>query len=154
MGFRRSIEREGFAFVPAAELRPLLGAPQALSDWSRFAASWDHLQLDTHLPEGHRYRRRRHATLSARAGEPGIRVEPHQAHYQSLDYNRLVGGIERWFEPMEPAVLERPTFRAVLDFCLQLFGRFPPAPACHSNSTRSASRSRPGRTCAPTPQDV
>ncbi len=154
MGFRRSIEREGFAFVPAAELRPLLGAPQALSDWSRFAASWDHLQLDTHLPEGHRYRRRRHATLSARAGEPGIRVEPHQAHYQSLDYNRLVGGIERWFEPMEPAVLEGPTFRAVLDFCLQLFGGLTPGTGWHIECHQFRIEARAGTAGQPTPEGV
>src|SRR3981081_311607 len=102
MGLRDSIAREGFAFVPAAGMRPLLGSPGDLSDWPQFAASWNHLELDTHLPDGHRYRPRPHPTLSARAGEDSFRVEPHAPHYQSLDYNPLVGGIERWFEPMRP----------------------------------------------------
>ena len=60
-----------------------------LSDWARFAASWNDLQLDTYLPDGHRYRRRRHATMSARAGEAKVTLEPHQPHYQSIDYNPL-----------------------------------------------------------------
>src|SRR5471030_840232 len=126
MRFRDSIAREGFAFVPAAEMGPLLGAPGDLSDWPRFAASWADLPLDKHLPEGHGYRRRRHATLLARAGEHEFRVEPHQPHYQSLDYNSLVGGIERWFEPMRPEIVAGATFRAVLSFCMGLFGALRP----------------------------
>ena len=30
-----------------------------------------------------------------------IARKPHQPHFQSLDYNPLHGGIERWFEPIE-----------------------------------------------------
>src|SRR5262245_33938725 len=93
----------GFEFVPAAQMRARLGP---LGDWARFAASWNDLPRDEYLPDGHRYRRRRHATLSARAGEASARVEKHQPHYQSLEYNSLVGGIERWFEPIEPEILE------------------------------------------------
>jgi len=45
-----------------------------LPDWKAFAASWDGMPLDTQLPEGHRYRRRRHATLSVPRGERAFRV--------------------------------------------------------------------------------
>ncbi|MDQ3025969.1 MAG: 2OG-Fe dioxygenase family protein [Pseudomonadota bacterium] len=117
------VAREGFAFAPAAQLRPLLGG---LADWEAFAASWNDLPRDTHLPEGHRYRRRRHATLSARAGEGSFRVEPHQPHYQGLEYNALVGGIERWFEPVAPQIVAGATFGAVIALCLRLFGRLRP----------------------------
>jgi hypothetical protein len=51
-----------------------MGAPDALSDWPRFVESWNDLQLDTYLPDGHRYRRRRHATLSSRAGEDKVTI--------------------------------------------------------------------------------
>ena len=106
---REQIARDGFAFVPADRLRPLLGHPAALTDWEHFATSWNDLQLDTYLPDGHRYRRRRHATLSVRAGEAVCRLEPHQPHYQSIDYNPLVGGIERWFEPIQLDVIDGPS---------------------------------------------
>jgi len=154
MEFRQSIALEGFAFVPAAAMRPLLGAPEDLSDWAAFASSWDHLQLDTHLPEGHRYRRRRHATLSARAGEASFRVEAHRPHYQSLDYNSLVGGIERWFEPMRPEVLAGPTFRAVLDFCLRLFGGFRPEADWHIECHQFRIEARRDAEGQPTPEGV
>ena len=154
MGFRESIAREGFAFVPAAEMRPLLGAPEDLPDWAAFAASWDHLETDTHLPDGHRYRRRRHATLSARAGETSFRVEAHRPHYQSLDYNSLAGGIERWFEPMRPEVVAGATFRAVLDFCLRLFGGFRPDSDWHIECHQFRIEARRGAEGQPTPEGV
>ena len=154
MGFRDSIAREGYAFVPAAEMRPLLGSPGALTDWPEFAASWNDLQLDTHLPDGHRYRRRRHATLSARAGELAFRVEPHRPHYQSLDYNPLAGGIERWFEPMQLAIVGGATFRAVLDFCVALFGGLRPAADWHVECHQFRIEARPGAAGRPTPEGV
>ena len=48
---REQIDRDGFAFVAAEDMRRKLGM---LSDWARFAASWNDLQLDTYLPDGHR----------------------------------------------------------------------------------------------------
>jgi hypothetical protein len=32
---------------------------------------------------------------------------PHRAHWQPLEYNALHGGIERWFEPLAPALARR-----------------------------------------------
>jgi hypothetical protein len=120
---RDAIARQGYALLPAAAMRPLLGPPDALADWPRFAASWDDLPLDTHLPEGHRYRRRRHATLEARAGATTFTQAPHQPHYQSLDYNPLVGGIERWFEPIEQPVTAAPVWGQLIASLGVLFAR-------------------------------
>jgi hypothetical protein len=148
------IARDGFAFVPAAAMAPLLGSPPAPSDWAAFASSWNALPLDTQLPEGHRYRRRRHATLSARAGERKFRVEPHQPHYQSLDYNPLVGGIERWFEPIRPEIVAGPTFHSILGFCLGLFGALRPNADWHIECHQFRIEARPGAAGLPTPEGV
>lgn len=154
MGFRDSIVREGFAFVPAAEMRPLIGAPGGFTDWPAFAESWNHLELDTHLPDGHRYRRRRHATLSARSGATAFRVEPHQPHYQDLEYNPLLGGVERWFEPMRPEILAGRAFRAVLAFCTRLFGGFRPGADWHIECHQFRIEARTGAAGQPTPEGV
>ena len=69
---RARIVEAGFAFEPGASFKDALGS---LPDWAAFAASWERLVLDTHLPEGHRYRRRRHATLSAATGARVARRE-------------------------------------------------------------------------------
>lgn len=154
MGFRDSIERDGFAFVPAAEMRRLVGAPASFADWPAFAESWNHLELDTQLPDGHRYRRRRHATLSARSGATAFRVEPHQPHYQGLEYNPLVGGIERWFEPMRPEILAGSTFHAVLAFCMGLFGEFRRAADWRIECHQFRIEARAGVAGQPTPEGV
>lgn len=149
-----SIEGEGFARADAEEMATLLGAPAALSDWQRFAASWDDLPLDTQLPEGHRYRRRRHATLSARAGDRDFRREPHQAHYQAPEYNKLVGGIERWFEPIAPSVVEGESFRRILALCLQVFGALRPRADWHIECHQFRIEARREAAGQPTPEGV
>jgi hypothetical protein len=151
---RERISREGFAWVPADEMRPLVAAGDPLPDWERFAASWGDLALDTQLPEGHRYRRRRHATLSARAGAADFRVEPHQPHYQSLDYNPLVGGIERWFEPIRPDIIAGSTFVHIIGFCLRLFAALRPEADWHIECHQFRIEARHDAVGRPTPEGV
>jgi hypothetical protein len=35
---------------------------------------------------------------------------PHRAHWQPVSYNALHGGLERWFEPIEPEVVAAPAW--------------------------------------------
>jgi hypothetical protein len=149
-----TLEPLGFAFVEADRMRRELAAHASLSDWEAFAASWSDMPLDTHLPDGHRYRRRRHATLSARPGDERFHVEPHAPHYQGLEYNPLVGGIERWFEPILPGIVEGATFRAILGFCVRLFGGLKPAAAWHIECHQFRIEARRDADGLPTPEGV
>src|SRR5262245_7877356 len=158
MTLREQMRRDGFAFVPAAQMKALLASVERPAgwndDWQRFASSWNDLLLDTYLPEGHRYRRRRHATLSARSGPTRARMEPHQPHYQSLDYNPLAGGIQRWFEPIEHDVIESASMQGILRFCCEFFGAFKPDADWHIECHQfriEARREAPGQ---PTPEGV
>jgi hypothetical protein len=135
-------------------MRELLGGEAALSDWAAFAASWNDLALDTQLPEGHRYRRRRHATLSAHGVGPDFRREKHQPHYQAREYNKLVGGIERWFEPVEPHVIEGASFRAIVGLCLRVFGSFAPDADWHVECHQFRIEARRDAAGQPTPEGV
>jgi hypothetical protein len=130
---------------------PLLGE---IPDWDTFAASWNRLPRDAHLPEGHRYRYRRHATLSARAGQSTFQVEPHQPHYQAPEYNALVGGIERWFEPIRPEILASHSFEAVMAFTLRLFGSLRPGLDWHIECHQFRIEARPEAAGLPTPEGV
>jgi hypothetical protein len=125
-GLEVAIRRDGFAFVRAEAMRATLGANTPLADWPAFAASWDALGLDTYMADGGRYRRRRYAVYAAVA-EGDIARAPHQPHDQSLSYNALNGGIERWFEPILPAIGAGASLQAVLHYCRDLFGRLAPA---------------------------
>ena len=147
----QALGQDGFAFVPGAGFRALLGS---LPDWEAFAASWNGLALDTHLPDGHRYRRRRHATFSAPGGSEAFRREAHQPHYQGKEYNRLVGGIERWFEPIEPAIATGESFAEVVRFGLRLFGSLRPGIGWHIEAHQFRIEARSGAAGQPTPEGV
>ena len=149
-----AITREGYAFVPAAEMREVVAQIGSLGDWDAFAASWDGLEVDAYLADQGRYRRRRHAAFSVRPDGPIVR-KPHQPHYQSRDYNRLYGGIERWFEPIVPAIGEGPSMLAILGFCRVLFsGLAPTVGAWHVEAHQFRIEARPGEAGQPTPEGL
>ena len=121
---RASLRRDGFAFATSDIMRDLLDAP-TLADWPAFAASWNELGDDSYLAARGRQRRRRHAVFAADA-DGAIRREPHQPHYQSLAFNTLQGDIERWFEPVAPAIANGTSLRRILAFCHDSFGALAP----------------------------
>ena len=122
-----SIARDGYVFVHGDEMRRAFERCGSLSDWDIFAGSWDSLELDTYMADGGRYRRRRFGVWHAGRPDAGrggaIERGDHQPHYQGLDYNTLNGGIERWFEPIEPEIGDGATMRTILEYCRALFGR-------------------------------
>ncbi len=151
----QSVARDGFACVRAAELGPILRAA-GLSDWDRFARSWDELGVDMFMADGGRYRRRRFACF--RANPEAITRKPHQPHYQSRDYNPLNGGIERWFEPVTDAIGAHPALRAILATCHALFDGLTPAPlrpaAWHVETHQFRIEARAGQEGRPTPEGM
>ena len=86
--------------------------------------SWDALPPDQHLKDGGRYRRRRHSCFVVE-GDSVVQA-PHRAHWQPVEYNALHGGMQRWFEPMEPEVVASPAWHCLLQAlartCSQLRG--------------------------------
>ena len=144
----------GYAFVHASTMRAALEASGPLSDWPAVAASWNDLELDQYLAEGQRYRRRRFAVYTIDAAGV-IERQPHQPHYQHHDYNRLFGGIERWFAPIEPGVGDSQTMRTVLRFCDRLFRRLAPtAGAWHVETHQFRIEARSDALGQPTPEGV
>ena len=123
-----AITERGFAFVEGTAMRGILGPFGPLDDWAAFAGSWNRLAVDTYMADGGRYRRRRHAVFSVTASG-AITRRPHQPHYQSLDYNPLHGGVERWFEPMDAAIGSGQTLGTILAFCRAEFGGLAPGVA-------------------------
>jgi hypothetical protein len=125
MAQNSALQGQGFAFMSSQEWSALLkqsmggstAAPPA--DWFNFAASWNDLSVDTYMADGGRYRRRRFAAFEVSVQR--IDRKPHQPHYQSRDYNPLNGGIERWFEPIAPAIAAHPVLLGCLRTCHSIF---------------------------------
>jgi hypothetical protein len=150
----QALAERGFAFVHAAALRQALEATGSLSDWTAFAASWNQLEVDDYLATGARFRRRRFAVYTA---GPGGLVErqAHQPHYQHREYNQLFGGVERWFEPIAPAIGSGQTLLTVVRFCARIFGGLAPAVArWHVEAHQFRIEARADLPGQPTPEGV
>lgn len=107
-----AVRTQGFARLRPAETRALLGLPDAaLAD---FAASWERLQIDDFMADGGRYRRRRIANFAALPGDAAHRRGLHRPHFQAVVHNRLNGGVDRWFAPVEDDVAASPACQALL----------------------------------------
>ncbi|HUN51176.1 MAG TPA: 2OG-Fe dioxygenase family protein [Candidatus Sulfotelmatobacter sp.] len=149
-----AIRHDGYAFVQAGRMRALLGASGPLTDWEAFAASWNDLERDTYMADRGRYRRRRHAVYAATAAGP-IARQPHQAHYQGLDYNPLNGGIARWFEPVAPEIGAGASMSTILAFCRGLFGALAPeVRAWHIETHQFRIEAKPDEKGLPTPEGL
>jgi hypothetical protein len=149
-----TLRRDAYAFVPGARLRPLLEQHGKLTDWEAFAASWSDLELDTYMADGGRYRRRRHATFAASAGQDGIERQPHQAHFQSLEYNPMHGDIMRWFQPIRPEIAAGASMTTILRFSRALFDRLSPDTSSHIEVHQFRIEPPPGHVGRPTPQGM
>jgi hypothetical protein len=109
----------GYAVLSPGSVAALCGIDVAALDGLR--ASWDDLVEDRYLKDGGRYRRRRHACFVVEGGE--VARVPHRAHWQSLEYNALHGGMHRWFEPIEAGVVAQPAWSRLLASLTRLFSQ-------------------------------
>lgn len=100
----------GFVVTDPAGLAELTGV--SLPELAALAVDWNDLPVDAYLRDGGHYRRRRHASFVVTGAS--CEVVPHRAHFQPPEYNALHGGMERWFEPMRAAVVERPAWHALV----------------------------------------
>lgn len=105
-----TLKQEGWAVLDAASLYRGLGLPAGvLMAWQDY---WERLAPDRYLRDGGSYRRRRHASFVVEQGR--VCAVPHRAHWQPLEYNALHGGLERWFEPLEPSWVADPMLARLL----------------------------------------
>ena len=104
------LRQQGYAVLSPQGVCELAGCTMA--QLQALLPSWNALPPDNYLKDGGRYRRRRHSCFVAREGD--LAQAPHRAHWQPVEYNALHGGMQRWFEPMEPAVVAQPAWTRLL----------------------------------------
>ena len=106
----QALREDGFAVASAQTVAQICKTSvESLESLNRF---WEGLPRDPYLKDGGRYRFRRHASYEIKKNV--LTLVPHRAHWQPVDYNALHGGIERWFEPVQSAVMNDPAWQAVL----------------------------------------
>jgi hypothetical protein len=99
----------GYAFLSPAATAAVFHVD--LAELNTLRDAWARLPRDTYLRDGGKYRSRRHScfveTFSSGATLAPV---PRRPHWQPTSYNALHGGLERWFEPIEPEVLAAPVW--------------------------------------------
>ena len=105
-----SLRGDGFAIVSARDVAQIAHVDlNQLQDLNQF---WEELPRDPYLRDGGRYRFRRHSSFEIKGGS--LLMVPHRAHWQSVNYNALHGGIERWFEPSQTQLTSNPAWESLL----------------------------------------
>jgi len=111
-----SLKSDGYGLVSSLEMTALLNrfvGPQWA--WGTFRESWNNLGVDTFMADSGTYRRRSYSTFDARAQHDRLeRTEP-RPHFQSTNYNRLNGGIDRVFMQTPSEVTDMPMMRIILE---------------------------------------
>jgi len=110
----KSLVDEGYALLALVDAVAQLHLDPERLDALR--GSWSRLPRDNYLLDGGRYRFRRHScyiqefaapdpeSAQSSASSSVLTAVAARAHWQPTAYNALHGGLERWFEPVEPSV--------------------------------------------------
>lgn len=104
------LRQQGYAVLSPQGVAQLTGCEVA--DLQALRGAWDDLPPDNYLKDGGRYRSRRHSCFVVDGD--AVEQAPHRAHWQPVEYNALHGGMQRWFEPMHPAVVQQAAWRCML----------------------------------------
>ena len=115
----------GFCVLDADTVGQFVAEVDSELALSSINPSWQNLPRDAYLKDGGRYRMRRHSSFVVR-GEDLSLVE-HRAHFQPVEYNALHGGMYRWFEPIEPEVLNSAVWQNLLKNTAKMCSEVKPA---------------------------
>ncbi|MEV7371178.1 2OG-Fe dioxygenase family protein [Streptomyces sp. NPDC090301] len=151
-----SLSSRSYDLISGEKVTQLLlqRSENAVDDLEPFRDSWSRMPLDSYMADGGRYRRRRHATLSAPRASNDYRVEAHQPHYQGLDYNTLNGGVARHYEPFEDQILRGRTMDSLLTLGCDVFGRLAPYSGWHIEAHQFRIEVNGEEVGLPTPEGV
>jgi hypothetical protein len=105
-----TLTTQGFAVLGSDSVCALAGV--SIEALRALQPSWNDLPPDQYLKDGGRYRRRRHASFQVTPDQ--VQLVPHRAHWQPLSYNALHGGMQRWFDPMAPEVVQQDAWQKLL----------------------------------------
>jgi hypothetical protein len=98
----------GYAFLSPVDTATIFHVD--LAQLNVLCEAWSRLPRDTYLRDGGKYRSRRHSCFVQTFSSGVLAAVPPRPHWQPTAYNALHGGLERWFEPIEPEVLTSPVW--------------------------------------------
>lgn len=151
-----TLEAEDFLYLEAPQVIQLLSgiAETTMGNDPLFLNSWNSLETDQYMADGGQYRKRRHATFTVQQGESPQLKQPHQPHYQTLNYNHLNGGVARYFAPILDDLLKSRTLATLLELGNRLFSRLTGRHQWHIELHQFRIEARDGQQGKPTPEGI
>jgi len=145
-----------FLYLKSTQVIELLSsiADTRIGDDQMFLDSWNSLEEDQYMADGGRYRKRRHAIFATQDSTDAPVLMPYQPHYQTLDYNSMNGGIERYFAPILVDLLNSRTLSVLLEFGRRLFNGISANQPWHIELHQFRIEARDGQKGNPTPEGV
>lgn len=111
----------GYAFLSSVEAATVCHID--LQQLNALRETWSRLPRDIYLRDGGKYRSRRHSCFVQTFSSGVLSAVPRRPHWQPTSYNALHGGMERWFEPIEPEVLTAPVWGRLVAALGSLFAQ-------------------------------
>jgi hypothetical protein len=109
----------GFSIIKGDAFRGSLFFEESI--WQEFRESWNNLGVDNYMNDGGQYRSRRYSVFEYSYTLKQVVEKPGEPHYQYKQFNKLNGGIKRYFDPMENRIKNNLIFISILDFCFKFF---------------------------------
>lgn len=108
----QDLQTQKLSLISAANMRDSTGI--CLQEWTGFADHWNRLTLDHHMGDGGTYRLRRYGQFNTdHAG--GLYQLPHGPYEQPLYINRLNGGVQRAYDPLEEEFAQHPVLHRIME---------------------------------------
>lgn len=96
-------------------------APELAAALDLLIHFYEALPPDEYLPAGGKYRFRRFGRYYYLPATGEMLPMPHVDYYQTLEHNKVTGGIVRKFAPLLPQIFENPFVQALVGFNLSQF---------------------------------
>jgi hypothetical protein len=109
---------QNYSLVRASELKI---SPELQAALDLLLHFYETLPADEYLPNGGKYRFRRFGRFYYVPAVGEMRPLPHVDYFQSLEHNRVTGGIIRKFAPLLPQIFENEFVQGVIQFDFQQF---------------------------------
>lgn len=115
------IQNKGFSMIDGETFIETLGLNK--KQLEMFSFHWFKLILDEYMADGGLYRYRRYGQFSVDSSTGKMRLMPHEPYIQPSHINKLNGGVQRLFKPLESTFVKSIVLKKVLGFLMQVYNK-------------------------------
>ncbi|MBW4577485.1 MAG: 2OG-Fe dioxygenase family protein [Aphanothece sp. CMT-3BRIN-NPC111] len=121
---------------------------------NNFIDSWNNLRLDNYMSDGGKYRYRRYSVFKYESESRQLIEKPFEPHFQEKSVNKLNGGRNRYFEPIENETKGNSVFINLMKFCISILADIKIPTSWHIEAHQFRIIANPSMCGFPTPEGI